>query len=101
MEAVLGSTQRAVLLRHKYNLLTGQLDIMCDQYDMWKIRHGRAVQNKQKSFQYPLYLRLMTLDGCIQLLQNKIQVVADDLVEEMSLLGDFDGLEELGIQLVD
>ncbi len=95
------SVQRAAVLRHQYQLLTAQLDAMCDQYDMWKIRHHRAIQHGQKAFQYSLYLRLITLDGCIQLIQNKIQTVATYLVVEMSMLGDLQGLEQLGIELID
>ena len=95
------SAQRAAVLRHQYQLLTAQLDIMCDQYDMWKIRHQRAIQHGQKAFQYSLYLRLITLDGCIQIIQDKVQTVATDLVVEMSMLGDLQGLDQLGIELTD
>ncbi len=61
---------------------------MCDQYDMWKIRHHRAIQHGQKAFQYSLHLCVITLDGCIQIIQNKIQTVATYLIVEMSMLDD-------------
>ena len=95
------SSHHAAVLRHQYQLLTNQLDVMCDQYDTWKIRHHRAIQHGQKAFQYSLYLRLITLDGCIQIIQDKVQTVATDLVVEMSMLGDLQGLEQLGIELTD
>ena len=92
---------RAAFLRRHYKQLTTQLDVMCDQYDTWRIRHKRAVLNKQKNFQYILQLRLVTMDGCMDQLQDMIQVVATRLVEQLVELGDLDGLEELGIEIVE
>jgi len=101
MAAQVSSAHRVAVLRQQYQLIATQLDVMCDQYDMWKIRHERATRNGQKVFQYPLYLRLITLDGCIQMAQVRIQAIAEHLVIEMSMTGDLDNLEELGIQLMD
>ena len=93
-------TRRSRILRRQYLFLNTLLDQFYDQYDTWKIRHQRATQQHQKVFQFSLYLRLITLDPMIRNIQDKIQTIATDIVTEVSITGDLELLEELGIEVV-
>jgi hypothetical protein len=93
-------TMRSQVLRRQYQYLTTQLDLLYDQYDTWKVRYQRAIQQHHKVFQLSLHLRLITLDGIIQNIQDMIQNKANELVIEVSITGDLELLEELGIEVV-
>lgn len=88
-------------LYFQYQFLDRQLDVMCDQYDSWKVRQQRAVKQQHKVFQYVFQLRLVTLNAMMKNVKKLIDEKAEQLILAASLSDDMELLGELDIEIVD
>ena len=93
-------TRHTYTLYCQYQFLSHQLDMLCDQYDSWKIRQQRAILQQDKTFHYVLYLCLMTLDVMMKNVNKLVDDKANDLVVAAAISNDMDLLDDLDIEII-
>ena len=93
-------TRETFTLYYQYKFLSRQLDVWCDQYDSWKARQQRALEQRHNTFQHVLYIRLMIMERMLKNLNRLVDDKADELIVAASLSNDMDLLDVVGIEIL-